>query len=119
MQLELLYNDATLAAITPNVQKTIAEIAQGKKPYCEKVLVKIMFKFSAMLSSAAHNSRSDYPLTIAPCPGLCDPASTVPSDTSESISRPRALRDQLEEDETSSFSQKLAEKLKKKKLKGR
>lgn len=51
MQLEKLYSDVNMQQIMPCVQHELASIAQGNKPYCEKVPMKFLCKLSMTLSS--------------------------------------------------------------------
>jgi len=50
MQLQILYDDAMLAEVIPEVLKVVAAITQGQKPHCENVLVALLLKLSMVLS---------------------------------------------------------------------
>ena len=50
MQLGILYEDATLAKVMPDVLKKLASIAQGDMPYSENVLTALTLKLSSLLA---------------------------------------------------------------------
>lgn len=50
MQLKVLYADATMAEVMPQVLKSIHAITQGEMPYSENVMSALLLKLSSLLA---------------------------------------------------------------------